>query len=68
MFLNLTHCFILTFSQCHLVNWGVEIDLSMYEIIQIWDLFTEFKLSQSFLSCALRRDLTIVRAGVAKIP
>ena len=27
MFLNLTHCFILTFSQCHLVNFGVEIYL-----------------------------------------
>ena len=25
MFLNLTHRFILTFSQCHLVNLGVEI-------------------------------------------
>ena len=35
MFLNLAHCFILTFSQWHLVNLGVEIHLFKPEIIKI---------------------------------
>ena len=46
MYLNLTHCFMLTFSQCHLVNLRVQIHLLMPEIMKIWDLYTELKLSQ----------------------
>ena len=38
MFLNLTYCFILTFSQWHLVNLGVQKYLSMPEIRQILDI------------------------------
>ena len=33
MVLNLTYCFILTFSQLHLVKLGVEIDFQMPKVM-----------------------------------
>ena len=48
MLLHLTYCFILTFSQSHLVNSGVLIHFQMPEIMQISDLFTGFNTVSSF--------------------